>query len=218
MQKVPSESKQTVLILGATGLVGGHVLHMALADERIANVVAPTRKPLRPHAKLNNPVLDFNPIPDDAAWWTADAVICALGTTIAKAGSKEAFRKVDFDLPLHIARLCRQRGAQAFALNSALGADSASRVFYSRVKGELEDAMQSLGYPSLTIVRPGLLGGDRKENRPAERAGIMISHWLAPLLPKRYRVVPADRVAHHLLEGALAARPGTAVIPSEDLV
>lgn len=217
MTPVSNNRSKTLLLAGATGLVGQQVLRMALADERVARIVAPTRRPLAPHARLFNPVVDFDHLPADASWWAVDAVMCALGTTMAKARSREAFRRVDFELPLRMAQLCLRQGAQSFALNSALGADPDSKVFYSRTKGELELALRALGFQSLTLVRPGLLGGDRLESRPAERAGILVARALAPLLPRRYRVVPAERVAHHLLESALAAAPGVTVLQSEAL-
>ena len=208
----------TLLILGATGLVGRSVLSQALADRSVRRVVAPTRKPLPPHARLHNPQPDFERLPDDADWWKVDAVVCALGTTIAKAGSREAFYKVDHDLPLRAGELALAHGARAYALNSALGADPRSKVFYSRTKGELERDLQKLGYPSLTLVRPGLIGGEREESRPAEQIGVTLSQWLRPLLPLRYRVVPAENIAHHLLLAALAARHGVHVVPSEAMV
>lgn len=208
----------TLLILGATGLVGRSVLSQALADRSVTRVVAPTRKPLPSHARLLNPQPDFERLPSDADWWKVDAVVCALGTTIAKAGSREAFYRVDHDLPLRAAELALAQGARAYALNSALGADPLSKVFYSRTKGELERDLQKLGYPSLTLVRPGLIGGERDESRPAEQIGVTLSQWLRPLLPLRYRVVPAENIAHHLLLAALGARHGVHVVPSEAMV
>lgn len=207
-----------ILLVGATGLVGSHVLRQALADPGVAQVVAPTRKSLVPHPKLLNPVVDFNQLPQDAEWWRVDAVVCTLGTTIRVAGSQAAFYKVDHDHPLEVAYLARRHGARAFALNSALGADTASRVFYSRTKGETERDLQAVGYPSLTLVRPGLIGGVRQESRPAEQLAVRLSQWVQPLLPRRYRVVPADRIAHHLLQAALAGAPGVHVLPSEALL
>ena len=169
---------KTLLIAGATGLVGSHALRLALADTRIASVVAPTRRPLPAHPKLTNPVEDFAHLPPYAPWWKVDGVVCALGTTMAKAGSQAAFEAVDYELQLTVARLALRQGAQAFALNSALGSDPDSRVFYSRVKGELEQslrAMRNPAYASLTFVRPGLIGGERAESRPAERLGIVVA-------------------------------------------
>lgn len=205
------------MLAGATGLVGQHVLRLALADTRVACVIAPTRRALAAHAKLINPVVDFYHLPQDANWWKVDAVVCALGTTMAKAGSKEAFRRIDLELPLEVARLSLMHGAKSYALNSALGADAASRVFYSRTKGELEQALRVMKFSSLTLIRPGLLDGHRQERRPAERMAIWTSKALGPLLPRRYRVVPAQRVAHHLLESALAGESGVKVVQSEQL-
>lgn len=207
-----------LMLVGATGLVGGHVLQQALADPAVSQVVAPTRKPLTPQPKLINPVVDFERWPEDAEWWAVDAVVCTLGTTIRVAGSQAAFYKVDHDHPLEVAYLARRHGARAFALNSALGADTGSRVFYSRTKGETERDLQAVGYPSLTLVRPGLIGGQRQQSRPLEQLAVTVSRLVQPLLPKRYRVVPADRIAQHLLQAALAATPGVHVLPSEALL
>ncbi len=206
-----------LMLVGATGLVGGHVLRLALADPAVEQVVAPTRRALAPLEGLLNPVVDFHRLPEDAAWWQVDAVVCALGTTIRAAGSQAAFYKVDHDHPLEVAYLARRHGARAFAFNSALGADAGSRVFYSRTKGETERDLQAVGYPSLTLVRPGLIGGARQESRPAEQAAVRLAQWVEPLLPRRYRVVPAERIARHLLQAALVAAPGVHVLPSEAL-
>lgn len=207
-----------VMLVGATGLVGQSVLRQALADARVTRVVAPTRRALPAHPKLFNPLVDFEHLPEDADWWAVDAVICTLGSTMAQAGSQAAFYRVDHDHPLRVAQLALRQGAKAFALNSALGADAGSRVFYSRTKGELERDLRALGYPSLTLVRPGLIGGERQERRPVEQLAVTLSSWLQPLLPRRYRVVPAERIAHHLLASALAAAPGVRVLLSEQLV
>ncbi|MDP1894083.1 MAG: NAD-dependent dehydratase [Hydrogenophaga sp.] len=207
-----------LMLVGATGLVGHCVLQQALADARVRQVVAPTRSALLPHPKLLNPLVDFDHLPDNADWWAVDAVVCTLGTTIKTAGSQAAFYRVDHGYPLQVARLALRQGAKAYALNSALGADPASRVFYSRTKGELEQDLQVLGYRSLTLVRPGLIGGERQQARPAEQLAVRLSTWLQPLLPRRYRVVPADCIAHHLLQAALAAVPGVQVLMSEQLL
>jgi len=204
-----------LMLVGATGLVGQSVLRQALTHPLVEQVIAPTRRLLPPHARLFNPVVDFEALPTEAGWWNVDAVICTLGTTIKAAGSQAAFRRVDHDHPLQVAQIALKHGAKAFALNSALGADAASRVFYSRTKGELERDLRALGYLSLTLVRPGLIGGDRHESRPAEQIGVRVSQWLRPLLPPRYRVVPAERIAFHLLQAALAAQPGVRVVMSE---
>lgn len=206
-----------LLLAGATGLVGGHVLAQALADPRIDAVIAPTRRALPAHPKLLAPAVDFEALPDDAPWWAADAAISALGTTIGKAGSQDAFRRVDHGYQLAVARLAYQHGTPAFVLNSALGADPASRVFYSRVKGELERDLAGLDFASLTFVRPGLIGGDRLERRPAERAALILLGILGPVLPRAWRINPARRIAAAMIEAAIAARPGTHVLGSAEL-
>jgi uncharacterized protein YbjT (DUF2867 family) len=208
---------KTLLLVGATGLVGQSVLQQALDDPRVGKVVALTRRPLQAHPKLENPVVEFDRLAPDAPWWKADAVICTLGTTIAQAGSQAAFRTVDRDYPLAVATLAQAHGTLAFALNSAMGADPGSRVFYNRTKGELEQALAELGFPSLTLVRPGLIGGKRAKIRPAEFIGVHLLGALGPILPRRYRVVPAERIAASLLDAALCARPGRRAIESEQL-
>jgi uncharacterized protein YbjT (DUF2867 family) len=207
-----------LLLLGSTGLVGGHVLRLALEDMRIGRIIAPTRRPLAPAARLENPVIDFSHLPADEAWWTADAVVCALGATIRAAGSQEAFVKVDRDYVMTIAQLTRLRGARAFALTSAVGANPRSRIFYNRVKGEVEAAVEACGFPSLTIVRPGFIGGDRRERRPLEHAAVQVVRALGPLLPRRWRVNPAEHIARALLDAVVRAEIGRRVVTSEQLV
>lgn len=206
---------KTILLVGATGLVGQSVLAQALAHPGVCRLVAPTRRALPAYPKLTNPLVDFDALPADAAWWTVDAVICALGTTIKKAGSPAAFRRVDHDYPLAVATLARRHGAAAFALTSSVGANPSARTFYLRTKGETENALRALGFPSLTLVRPSIIGGARAERRPLEALALRVFTALPLLLPRRYRVVPAERIAHTLLSSALAARPGTHIVESE---
>ncbi len=203
-----------VLLLGATGAVGQQVLRLLLEDERVAQVIAPTRRPLTPHSKLRNPVTDFSVLSDDASVWRADAVICALGSTIRKAGSEAAFAAVDRDLPIAIAKRARAAGARSFALNSSLGA-SHSGNFYLRTKAQVEDGIRLLEFPRYTIVRPSLIDARRSETRPAERVGLTLANLLAPLIPRRYRPVSAEAIAVTLLRYALDATPGERIIESE---
>ena len=163
-----------LLIAGATGLVGRHVLAQALADPRVVQVVAPSRRALPSHPKLENPQVDFDALPEHADWWRVDAVACALGTTIRQAGSQEAFKRVDVDYVLATARHARSAGARSFALNSSLGADPAARGFYLRCKGQAEQGVAALGYPSLTLVRPSIIGGEREQRRPLEHLAVVV--------------------------------------------
>lgn len=210
-------SGQTLLLVGATGLVGQSVLRQALADSRVARVVAPTRRPLSPASGLENPIVDFEHLPARVPWWEADAVICALGATIRAAGSRDAFRRVDHDYVVAVARLARAHGARAFALTSAVGANPRSRIFYNRVKGEVEQAIEACGFPSLTIVRPGFIGGTRHESRPLEFAAVRIVGAIGPLLPRRWRINPAGCIARALLEAALRADAGRRIVTSSEL-
>ena len=205
----------TLLLVGATGLVGQSVLAQALADPRVTRVVALTRRPLPPHAKLLNPLVNFDALPAEAPWWSVETVICTLGTTIKKAGSRHAFRRVDHDYPLAVAALARRHGAASFAVVSSVGADASSRTFYLRTKGEMEVALRSLGFPSLTVLRPSFIGGDRTERRPFEMLALRLFSALPFLLPRRYRVVHAERIARRLLSAGLDARPGTHTVESE---
>ncbi len=207
-----------VLLAGATGLVGAQVLRRLLADARCSAVVAPTRRPLPVvDARLHNPVHDFAALPLDAPWWQVDAAICALGSTLKQAGSREAFRQVDHGYPLLIARTVRARGCAVFALNSAMGADAASRFFYNRVKGELERDLRALGFEALTLVRPGLIGGERLEKRAGEHAALVVLRALGPVLPKAWRINPAERIAGALVEAVLAPTLGERVVGSAAL-
>ena len=207
-----------LVLLGATGLVGSHVLQQALADGRITAVVAPGRRALPPHEKLVAPVLDLEALPDDPGLWRADAVICALGTTMKQAGSREAFRRVDHAFPLAAARLAHRHGTPTFVLNSAMGADPRSRFFYNRVKGDVEQALAAVGFRSLTFVRPGLIGGHRRETRPGERLGLVLLGRLDRILPQAWRINPAEHIASALLAAARSGRAGTHVIGSSELV
>lgn len=208
----------SILLLGATGLVGKEVLRQALDDARITRVVAPTRRALAVrHDRLENPIVDFDALPADAAWWACDAAICGLGTTMRRAGSRAAFFKVDHDYVLGSAKLARQHGVGSFALVSALGANARSAFFYPRVKGEIERALESLGFSALTIVRPNFIGGDREERRPTERAFLAALQVVNPMLPKAWRLNPATNIARVLIEASIHPTPGRRVVSSAAL-
>lgn len=154
----------------------------------------------------------------EMASWRPNAVICATGTTSKKAGSKEAFRSVDHDLPLAFARQAYEQGAQNFALVSAIGASAESSFFYPKTKGELERDIREIGFRSLTIVRPAMIGGERDEHRPGESIALMLSHFLAPVLPKGFHVNPASKIAEVLVDAILTGEPGCHFRYSDSLV
>lgn len=207
-----------LLLAGATGLVGSHVLRQALDDERITHVTAPVRRALPvTHVRLHAPIVDYDALSSDADWWRADAVICTLGTTMKAAGSEAAFRRVDHDYPLVVARLAHRHGTPTYVLNSAIGANVNSRFFYNCVKGELERDLAQVGFGSLTHARPGLIGGERAESRLAERATILVLAAVGPLMPRRWRLCPPQNIARAMIQAALEAQPGVHVIPAADM-
>ena len=209
-------SMKTLLLVGATGLVGREVVRQALADQTIEQVVALTRRPLElRHLRLENHVVDFDALPTDAPWWSVDAVICTLGTTIRQAGSRAAFRKVDHDYVLAVARRARAHGTEVFAFTSSLAAKVSSENFYLRTKGETERDLASEGFTSLTFLRPSLIGGKREDQRWAEALGLKVFALFAPVLPRRYRIAPAERIAAGLLATVRVAQPGVHVVESE---
>src|SRR5271170_2317501 len=189
-----------LLLVGATGLVGQSVVRQALADSRVEKLIAVTRKPLPPQPRLENPLVDFDALPVDAPWWKVDGGICTLGTTLRQAGSHQAFRKVDVDYPLAVAKRLKDNGARSFAFNSSIGANPKSRAFYTRVKGEVEQRLIAGAFPSLTIVRPSGILGKREPHRAWEERTLRAFHALRPILPRHYRVVPAEKIARALLE------------------
>jgi len=203
-----------LLLAGATGLIGSAVLKQLLDDPRVAQVVAPTRRALAPHAKLVNPITTIETLPADADWWAVDGAICALGTTRAQTPSPEAYRVIDHDYPLRIATLVRERGATTFALVSSAGANPKSYFRYTRIKGELEEAITRLGFPSLTIARPGFLGGRPRDERATEHAMASVLQLLGPVLPASARINPAATVASLLIEATLSAVAGKRIITS----
>lgn len=206
-----------LLVFGATGAVGSEVLRLALADPRVQGLTAPTRRALAAHRKLVNPLVQLAALDNGAPWWTCDAVICALGTTIKVAGSQEAFAAIDRDAPIQIGRLSKAAGAKSYALNSSLGASPRGN-FYLRTKAEAEEGLRALGFDSLSIVRPSLIDAEREHSRPGEQFGLMLARTLKPLIPRRYRAVTAQDIARCLLESVFESRPGVRVIESEDIV
>jgi uncharacterized protein YbjT (DUF2867 family) len=207
-----------ILIAGATGMIGAAALKLLLADASVTQVVAPTRRVLAPHAKLLNPITTIADLPHDAAWWAVDGALCAIGTTRALTPDPAAYRVIDHDYPLAIARLVRARGAARFSLVSSAGADARSCFTYTRLKGEVEDGIEALGFASLTIAQPGMLGGNRTEHRPAEKRWLALLGALAPILPAAARINPASTVAKLLVEAAISGAPGKHIITSADIV
>ena len=203
---------RTALLAGATGLVGSHVLQFLLDDPEWSRVVTAGRRttPQR-HDKLEQRVLDLGAIEALGDLPHADDVFCCLGTTIKQAGSQQAFRRVDHDFVVGLARAGIRVGATQFLLVSAIGADPESRIFYSRVKGETETDVRKLPYRAVQIFRPSMLLGERPEFRLGERLAIMASPLLQLALVsrlRRYRPIQASDVARAVVRVAREAPRG----------
>lgn len=212
---------RTALVAGATGLVGGHLLRLLLEDAAYERVTALVRRgvPLS-HRKLVQREINFDLLRDLAGSTRVHDVFCALGTTMRQAGSRNAFRKVDFTYVTELARLASDQRASQFLLVSSLGANPRSRVFYNRVKGEAEDAVRQLRFDAIHILRPSLLVGDRKESRPGERLGIVVARLATPFLvgPLRpYRPIAAETVARAMVRAAREGKRGVHAYRSDQI-
>ena len=210
--------QRRALVAGATGLVGQFIVQGLLADSGVSSVIALQRKPAHlQHPKLTTLAVDFASLPRLAA---LDEVYLALGTTIKAAGSQDAFRAVDFDANLAVARAAVQAGARCCGLVSAMGADRGSKVFYNRVKGDLEEALGALSFKGVVIARPSLLVGDRQALAQPTRIGEKLGQWvgllLGPVIPRNYRPILADDVAQALLARVPAAA-GRIVLTSGEM-
>jgi uncharacterized protein YbjT (DUF2867 family) len=203
---------QHILLAGATGLTGEHLLDRLLNEPTVARVLAPSCRPLAMHTHLENPqgeLLALLPQLDGKV----DTAFCCLGTTIKQAGSQAAFRAVDHDLVIAFAERALALGARHLLVISALGADAGSTVFYNRVKGEMEHALRKQNWPQLTIARPSLLLGARQEFRLGERLAAPLMRWL----PGKYRGIQATVLARALWRLALEEDTVTRVVESNQL-
>ncbi len=213
---------RTALVAGASGLVGGHVLHLLLGDDAFTRVVTLARRPLSvQYTKLEQRVVDMGALDALSDLPRVDDVFCCLGTTIKTAGSQAAFHKVDNEYVVGVARAGQRAGATQFLLVTAIGADPASRIFYSRVKGEVERAVRELPYEAVQIFRPSFLMGDRRVARLAERIGIPVARVVAPLLVgplRRYRPVHAADVARAMVQVAKGAPRGPNVFEYDGIM
>jgi uncharacterized protein YbjT (DUF2867 family) len=206
----------SIALLGSTGLVGRQCLELLADDRAFERIVVIARRKFAEATapRIEGHVIDFDQLEAHADALAVDQVICALGTTIkAVGGSRERFRAVDYGIPLAAAKIALRQGARHFLLVSALGADAGSRIFYNRVKGEVEDALRVLGYRSVTILRPSLLLGDREEFRLGE----VVAKRFAWAVPGRFRPVHARDVARALVRSAREDVPGLHIIESDDI-
>ena len=218
----PIGTKRVALLAGATGLIGRALLPMLLASDRHTAVHLLLRRAvpgIASNPKLNVHTVDFAHLP--APFPEVDDVFIALGTTIKVAGSEAAFRQVDFDYVVNTARAARAAGATRLAVVSALGADAHSRVFYNRVKGEMQAAIAALGYDSVVIAQPSLLMGDRAAlGQPVRSGEVWATRLLGPimgLVPKSVRPIAAADVASAMLAANMAGAPGLRILSSAQM-
>lgn len=209
------------LIAGATGLIGSHLLHLLLHNETYEQVIAIVRSPLPiKHPKLIEQVVDFDKLEENPSLFAVDDVFCCLGTTIKKAGSQEVMYRIDVDYPYTIATLAQQHGAKQFLLVSAMGANPSSSIFYSRMKGELEQKLSKLPFPSISIIRPALLLGERKEFRLGERLLAVVTKgtaWLMMRSLRKYKAIEGKKVAAAMFKISQMNKSGVHIYPNNQL-
>ncbi len=203
---------QHILLAGATGLTGEHLLDRLLNEPTVSRVLAPSRRPLAEHPHLENPVGDPQVFLPQLSG-RVDIAYCCLGTTIKQAGSQKAFRAVDHDMVVAFAKRAREMGARHLIVVSAIDADPKSKVFYNRVKGEMEESLKQQGWPQLTIARPSLLLGERIEPRLGEQ----LAGPLSKLIPGKYRGIEACHLARALWRLALEEQDGVRIVESDEL-
>lgn len=209
---------KTALIAGSTGLIGKHLLQLLLESDQYNLVKAITRKPLDfQHPKLENIVVDFDKMTEQYSHFKTDDVFCCLGTTMKQAGSKNAFRKVDYDYPVEIAKVCKSQGAKQYLLVSALGANKDSSIYYNQVKGEVEEAINAIAYDRYHIFRPSLLLGDRVEKRSGEDAAKIVYKIFGFLIPAKYKGIEGAKVAKSMLQFASAIESGKFIHESNEI-
>lgn len=210
MEAAMADHARVVMVAGATGLVGREILAVLLADKSVKTVHSVGRRKIDlQHPKLVQQVVDFAHLKDLPK---VDDVFIALGTTIKVAGSRAAFRAVDFEAVVALARAAHAQGASNLGVVSAMGAAIRSPVFYNQVKGQMEAAVATIGYTSVSIAQPSVLAGDRaaldQPLRSGEGLALVVTRWLKPLIPANYQSVQAKDVAVGLLRAVRAGKPG----------
>lgn len=218
---IDSNSKKTALVIGSSGLIGSHLVIQLLSNPHFEKVIVFNRRPcLILHPKIEEHLLDFNDLKAIEPYVKGDVMFCTMGTTIKKAGSKEAFRLVDVVYPEQFAEMALHNQVKQFLIISSLGADLHSNNFYLKTKGEIETFLQNSAFKSVSILRPSLLLGDRKEFRLGEK----IASYVLPVLSlfligpfKKYRAIEAKTVAKAMLEIALQNKSGFNIYQSDEL-
>ena len=208
---------KTALIAGATGLIGGQLLTLLLASDRYTKVIAFTRHELPGHPKLIQLNIDGEKMDALDSGSPVDDVFCCLGTTMAKAHTKEKFYHVDFTLPYSLAKNSLQHGAKQYLLVSSLGANKKSSIYYNQVKGAIEEAISNVGFETVHIFRPSLLLGPRVEKRSGEDAAKIFYRIFGFLIPAKYMAIDSLKVAKAMVHFASQHQGGNFIHESTEL-
>jgi len=209
---------RVALVVGSTGLIGQQLIELLISDVQYDKVKCLTRKPLPlAHDKLEVIETDGSNLNELADRLTANDIFCCLGTTMKKAKSKEAFRRVDFDYPLGLAQVTKKAGATQFHLVSALGADAKSSIFYNKVKGEVEQAISNVTFQTFHIYRPSLLLGPRQEERSGEQAAVIFFKIFGFLVPAKYKPIDSVKIARAMIDFAKKEQQGKFIHESKSL-
>ncbi|MBI9074599.1 MAG: NAD(P)H-binding protein [Desulfatibacillum sp.] len=212
--------EQTIMLAGGTGLVGSHCLKFLQDAAFCKHIKVVTRKPvpvIESFSKARQFLVDFDNPETLKQAGTCDAVICAMGTTIKKAGSPEAFKKVDFTYCLEVARAGLAGGARHFLLVTAMGSSPRSKIFYNRIKGELEQAVMALGFPCVSVFRPSLILGAREESRSGEELGRLFSRMFGFAIPAKYKAIQAADIARAIVGQAAECRDFSQIFESHEI-
>jgi uncharacterized protein YbjT (DUF2867 family) len=212
---------KTALIIGSTGLIGSQLLEILLENTNYDKVIAFVKRDTgKTHAKLTQHIIDFDKPETYKELVVGDDIFCTIGTTIKKAGSKEAFRKVDFGYPQQFANLALRNGIKQFLMISSLGANKDSSNFYLKTKGEIEDFLKQSNFESVSIVQPSLLLGDRKEFRLGEKIGAFFMQTFSFVFIgnlKKYKPIESETVAKALFRIAQKDKKGFSIYESDEV-
>ncbi|MCA1319233.1 oxidoreductase [Bacillus tianshenii] len=213
------DNKKSALILGSTGLIGSYLTNEILENSEYGSACTLVRSPINlKHPKLKEVVIDFSRLSDHSSEFLVDEVFICLGTTRKQAGSKESFKKVDYDYVVEAALLAKAQGVQKIAVVSAIGADSQSRFFYNSIKGQMEEAVSSIGIPSTYFFRPSLLLGERKDYRLGEKVGEWLGKMVQPILIGKlvkYRSIEGEKVAKAMVAFMKNSKKGVHFVESD---
>lgn len=211
---------QSILLIGASGLVGNEILKLLYRDKYYQEIVLLNRRKLTEYTddpRIRQIIVDFDRLEDYKNSIKALTIVSTLGTTIKKAGSRENFKKIDYTYTLKVAEIAKRNGAEHFILVTSIGADPKSKIFYNRIKGEVEKTASDLGFRTLSIFRPSILLGKRKEFRLGEVIGKTFMSIFSFALPKKYEPTEAHQLAETILYVARRPEPGIKIYKADHI-